>query len=382
MEQYLEELVGRNFKAPNLKVLASQVEGKTLMITGAGGSIGAELTRQLSRFNIKKLILIEHAEYNLYKIIEEMGPRKNTRSFLTSICDYNALRDIFWKHRPDFVFHAAAYKHVPLVENNQSAGILNNILGTQNLLNLCCEYGIEKFVLISTDKAVRPTNLMGATKRICELMISEYAQKFGINCCAVRFGNVAGSSGSLIPKWKEQIESRKPLTITDQRMERYFMLIPEAVGLVLKASEGAAAGQVSLLNMGEPIKIKDLAIKMIKMHGLDPKSYPIEYIGKRPGEKLCEELSLKKKNLFKGNKHFAHIDHIAFTPFTFNGKEYRDTISLVADLAFYARNQNPKSSTLVWLAIKGDFIQEQVEEEEIIAQEKLLINNILNYRLA
>ena len=210
LELDLEDIVGRNFEKPDLKALRTRTKGKTVLVTGAGGSIGSELANQLAEMELKTLILVDNSEYNLYKVNESLAHVCEENSIelvpsLANICEYTPMENLFVKHKPDFIYHAAAFKHVPLVESNPQAGIVNNIAGTQNILNLCVLHGIEKFTLISTDKAVRPTNLMGATKRVCELMMNHYANKHGLDLCAVRFGNVAGSSGSLIPKLHSQI---------------------------------------------------------------------------------------------------------------------------------------------------------------------------------
>ena len=361
----LEELVGRNFEKPDLTKLKRQLNGKTVMVTGAGGSIGSEISRQISEMNINKLILVEHSEYNLYKIAEELSCHKDKITLcLASICDQKAMRDLFWKHRPKFIYHAAAYKHVHLVESNPGAGVLNNIHGTHVLLELASEYGVENFTLVSTDKAVRPANIMGATKRICELLVNEYARNHKLNGSSVRFGNVAGSSGSLIPKLFEQITKGRPITITDKRMTRYFMLIPEAVGLVLKASEGARPGSVALLNMGKSVPIVKLAKKLLGMCGKDPETYPIEYVGIRPGEKLFEELSLDAHKLFEDGKQFTCLRNGErdFYSFSFNGRKYEQVSTVAKDLAFYAQNRSPKIVDLVWKAVAADFAEANASE--------------------
>lgn len=368
----LEKLVGRSFERPDLTELKNKLTGKTVLITGAGGSIGSEITNQIFSLGVCKLVLVESCEFNLYSIMEKIGdaalsgPNATVTGSLTNICDYEALEELFNKHRPDFVYHAAAYKHVHIVEANPNAGIMNNVVGTKNLLDVSANFGIEKFTLISTDKAVRPTNLMGATKRVCELLISDYAERYGLNCSAVRFGNVAGSSGSLIPKLFTQVQNNDPLTITDKRMTRFFMLIPEAVSLVLKASESSRPGAITLLNMGKSIAIVDMAKKVIEMSGKDPETYPITYIGKRPGEKLFEELSLSEKDLFKSGKMFADLDmgDGVFEEFHFKGKRYKSAPQLIQDMAFYAKNNSELAKELVWAAIENDFHSEAVNEEE------------------
>ncbi len=288
----VEDLLARYPKDLDKEKIASFLKDKTIMVTGAGGSIGSEITRQCEKFGAKKLILVDNSEYNLYKISEEI---KNTPTVLAmkNVVNKEAMEVLFAEHLPQIVIHAAAYKHVPLVEDNIQEGILNNIIGTKNVVDLSIQYNVEKFIMISTDKAVRPTNVMGTTKRICEL----YAQNSngqGTDIVAVRFGNVLGSSGSVIPKFKSQIEKGENITVTHPDITRYFMLIPEACELVLQAGAIGSGGEIFILDMGEPIKIVDLAQKMIDLSGRD--DIKIEYIGLRPGEKLYEELLIDESD--------------------------------------------------------------------------------------
>ena len=284
----VEDLLARHPKDLDKSKITSFIKNKTILITGAGGSIGSEIARQCKIFGAKKLILLDHSEFNLYSIVEELKEIELT-PVMQSVVNVDALRETFKLHNPQIVIHAAAYKHVPLVESNISDGILNNIVGTKNVIDLSIEYGVEKFVMISTDKAVRPTNVMGTTKRICEL----YAQNSngnGTDIVAVRFGNVLGSSGSVIPKFKSLIENGQNLCVTHPDITRYFMLIPEACELVLQAGAIGSGGEIFILDMGEPIKIVDLAQKMIDLSGRS--GIEIEFSGLRPGEKLYEELLL------------------------------------------------------------------------------------------
>jgi UDP-N-acetyl-D-glucosamine 4,6-dehydratase len=305
----VEDLLARHPKDLDKSAISAFIQNKSVLITGAGGSIGSEISRQCAHFGAKKLILLDHSEYNLYTIAEELVPY-NPALVMQSVSDKELLMHTFATHMPQIVIHAAAYKHVPLVEENITEAIRNNVLGTKNTIDCAIAHGVEKFVLISTDKAVRPTNVMGATKRICELyaqnvvslentvssentvfkengVAMEHAKK-KTEIVAVRFGNVLGSSGSVIPKFKAQIENGGPLTVTHPEITRYFMLIPEACELVLQAASIGKGGEIFILDMGEPIKIVDLAKKMIELSGKE--DIRIEFSGLRAGEKLYEEL--------------------------------------------------------------------------------------------
>ncbi|WP_323594712.1 UDP-N-acetylglucosamine 4,6-dehydratase (configuration-retaining) [Aliarcobacter butzleri] len=282
----VEDLLARYPKDLDKKQIENFIKDKIVLITGAGGSIGSEISRQCKAYGAKQLILLDHSEFNLYSILEELKG-ENVVPIMQSVRDIKALESSFEKYKPQIVIHAAAYKHVPLVEYNILEGITNNIIGTKNCIDLSIKYGAQKFVLISTDKAVRPTNVMGTTKRICELYAQNVESK-NTEIVAVRFGNVLGSSGSVIPKFKSQIENGGPITVTHPEITRYFMLIPEACELVLQAASIANGGEIFILDMGEPIKIVDLAKKMIELSGRS--DINIEFCGLRLGEKLYEEL--------------------------------------------------------------------------------------------
>ncbi len=287
----IEDLLARKPKDLDTKAIEEFIKGKVILITGAGGSIGSEIVRQCVKYNAKKLILVDNSEFNLYKITEEITNFPIV-PLMISVTDKELMEKCFKKYKPQIVIHAAAYKHVHLVEHNIEPAIKNNIIGTQTCIDLAVKYNAEKFVLISTDKAVRPTNVMGATKRVCEL----YAQNTKSKSCeivSVRFGNVLGSSGSVIPKFKKQIENNEPITVTHPEITRYFMLIPEACQLVLQAAAIAKENEIFILDMGKPVKIVDLAKKMLKIYGKD---LPIKYIGLRPGEKLYEELLIDESD--------------------------------------------------------------------------------------
>ena len=290
----VEDLLARHPKDLDKQKIEKFIKDKTILVTGAGGSIGSEICRQSERFGASKLILLDHSEYNLYSILEELHSIE-TIPVMQSVTDLKLLDETFSKHRPDIVIHAAAYKHVPLVEANMHEGVYNNIIGTKNCIDMAIKYSVSKFVLISTDKAVRPTNVMGATKRVCEL----YAQNIPpqeTEIVAVRFGNVLGSSGSVIPKFKAQIASGEDITVTHPDITRYFMLIPEACELVLQSGAIGRGGEIFILDMGEPIKIVDLARKMIELSGRD--DIDIKFTGLRAGEKLYEELLIDSSDTY------------------------------------------------------------------------------------
>lgn len=282
----VEDLLARHPKDLDKTAIKKFIGGKKVLITGAGGSIGSEISRQCVEFGASELILLDHSEFNLYQIAEELCSFK-PKLVMHSVSNMEFLDKTFEKYKPDIVIHAAAYKHVPLVEDNIGEAIINNVIGTKNAIDCAIKYNVKKFVLISTDKAVRPTNVMGTTKRICELYLQN-VQTNNTEVVAVRFGNVLGSSGSVIPKFKSQIEQGKNITVTHPDITRYFMLIPEACELVLQAASIGEGGEIFILDMGEPIKIVDLARKMIELSGRD--EIQIEFSGLRPGEKLYEEL--------------------------------------------------------------------------------------------
>ena len=289
----IEDLLARKPKDLDRISIANFIVGKKVMITGAGGSIGSELSRQVADFGASEIILLDHSEYNLYQISEELKDA-NIISIMRSVKDIDALEEVFKRYQPEVVIHAAAYKHVPLCEENIQSAIENNIFGSKNVIDLSVKYDVKKLVLISTDKAVRPTNVMGTTKRICELYAHAVPSK-ETEIVAVRFGNVLGSSGSVIPKFKAQIEKGEDITVTHPEITRYFMMIPEACQLVLQAASIAKGGELFILDMGEPIKIVDLAKKMIELSGRE--DIKIQFTGLRAGEKLYEELLIEDTDL-------------------------------------------------------------------------------------
>jgi len=288
----VEDLLARHPKDLDKNKISEFINNKTVLVTGAGGSIGSEIVRQCIKFKASKVILLDHSEFNLYQIEQEVN-RINIIPVMQSVVNRNDVKNTFKKYHPNIVIHAAAYKHVPLVEANISEAIHNNIIGTKNIIDIAIEYKVEKVVLISTDKAVRPTNIMGTTKRICELY-AQNVKTHSTDIVAVRFGNVLGSSGSVIPKFKSQIEKGENITVTHPDITRYFMLIHEACELVLQAGAIARGREIFILDMGKPIKIVDLAKRMIELSG--KKNINIEFIGLRPGEKLYEELLIDDSN--------------------------------------------------------------------------------------
>lgn len=300
----ISDLLGREQVGTNLDEIMGYIEGKTVLVTGGGGSIGSELCRQIALHNPNSLIIVDIYENNAYDIEQELRrhhPNLNLLVLIASIRDRVKVRDIFQKYRPQIVFNAAAHKHVPLMETSPNEAVKNNVFGTLNVAQIADEFAVETFVQISTDKAVNPTNIMGATKRICEMIIQTIGKSSkNTKFVAVRFGNVLGSNGSVIPLFKKQIEEGGPVTVTHKDIIRYFMTIPEAVSLVLQAGAYAKGGQIFVLDMGEPVKIYDLAYNLIKLSGFEPNvDIEIKCTGLRPGEKLFEERLMAEEGLQK-----------------------------------------------------------------------------------
>ncbi|MGL4607778.1 MAG: polysaccharide biosynthesis protein [Eubacteriaceae bacterium] len=295
----IEDLLNRDEVVLNKDEISNFIKGKTILVTGGSGSIGSELCRQIIRFSPKEMIVVDIYENTLYYLELELQRYLKTKGSdiplhfeIGSIRDEERVDEIFKAYQPQIVFHAAAHKHVPLMEKTPKEAVKNNVFGTKNLLDASVTYGVEKFVQISTDKAVKPTNVMGTTKRICEIMIQAYNRREGTDFVAVRFGNVLGSNGSVIPIFKEQIQNGGPVMVTHKNIERFFMTIPEATQLVLQAGSIASGGEIFVLDMGKPVKILDLAEKMVLLSGLEPYTdINIVFTGLRPGEKLYEELS-------------------------------------------------------------------------------------------
>ena len=306
-----QDLLGREPIQVNVDEIMGYVSGKVVLVTGGGGSIGSELCRQIARANPKQLIIFDIYENNAYEIQMELKrnhPELNLEVLIGSVRNTNRVNWLMEHYRPDLVFHAAAHKHVPLMEDSPNEAIKNNVLGTYKLAKAAAAYGVKRFVLISTDKAVNPTNIMGASKRLCEMVVQMMNRQSDTEFVAVRFGNVLGSNGSVIPLFKKQIEAGGPVTVTHPDIIRYFMTIPEAVSLVLQAGAYAKGGEIFVLDMGEPVKIDTMARNMIRLSGLEPDvDIQIVYTGLRPGEKLYEELLMKEEGLQETANRQIHI---------------------------------------------------------------------------
>ena len=309
----IEDLLAREAIEVNMDEIMGYVSGKTVLVTGGGGSIGSELCRQLAARDPKKLIIFDIYENNAYAIQQELlreYPQLDLLVLIGSVRDRARVELVFETYHPQIVYHAAAHKHVPLMETSPNESIKNNVFGTRNVAAAADAYGAESFILISTDKAVNPTNIMGASKRICEMVVCNYAAKSKTKFACVRFGNVLGSNGSVIPLFRKQIEMGGPVTVTHKDIIRYFMTIPEAVSLVLQAGSYAKKGEIFVLDMGEPVRIDDLARNMIRLSGFKPDvDIMVEYTGLRPGEKLYEELLLSEEGLEKTPNNLIFIGH-------------------------------------------------------------------------
>ena len=313
-----EQLLFRRERSVLDTTALSFYKDKVVLITGGGGSIGSEIARQVAECGPKRLVILDVYENNAYdlqqELIEKHGDTLDLAVEIGSVRDEARLDAIFSYHRPEVVFHAAAHKHVPLMERSGSEAVKNNCFGTYNTANVAEKYGAEKFILISTDKAVNPTSVMGASKRVCE-MIVECRRDSNTAFSAVRFGNVLGSNGSVIPLFKRQIAAGGPVTVTDKRMLRYFMTIPEAAGLVMQAGAKAVSGELFVLDMGQPVSIYELALSMIRLAGLEPYvDIDVKETGLRPGEKLCEDLLISTENLTKTENDMIFIEQdVAYT---------------------------------------------------------------------
>ena len=307
----IEDLLGRETIKLDNKNIKELIHNKVVLVTGGGGSIGSELCRQIIRFEPERLVIVDIYENNLYDIEQELKynyPNAKIDAIVASVRDKDRLNEIFNEFKPYLVFHAAAHKHIPLMETSPLEAIKNNVFGTYNVVNCADEYNVKRFVLISSDKAVNPTNIMGATKRLCEMIIQAKNKVSNTEYVAVRFGNVLGSNGSVVPLFKKQIAHGGPVTVTHKDITRFFMTIPEAVSLVLQAMSGAKGGEIFVLDMGEPVKIYDMAKKLIKLSGLEPNvDIPIKVTGLRPGEKLYEEILMQEEGLTETKHDKIHI---------------------------------------------------------------------------
>lgn len=318
----IEDLLGRETVKIDLDEVAAYITGKTVLVTGGGGSIGSELCRQAAAQRPERLIIFDIYENNAYDIQMELRrthPELDLVVLIGSVRDRARVMQVFYRYRPDLVCHAAAHKHVPLMETSPFEAIKNNVFGTYNVAQAADRFGTQRFILISTDKAVNPTNVMGASKRLCEMIVQMINDRSATEYVAVRFGNVLGSAGSVIPLFRKQIRSGGPVTVTDKRVIRYFMTIPEAVQLIFQAGAYARGGEIFVLDMGEPVRIDDLARNMIRLSGFEPDvDIPIVYTGLRPGEKLYEELLLSGEGMQKTKNDLIYIGHeIAFDPAAF-----------------------------------------------------------------
>ena len=336
-----EDFLGRKEIVVDLKEISKSLCNKVILVTGGGGSIGSELCRQIAKCQPEELIIFDIYENNAYDIEQELlrnYPKMNLKTIIGSVRDYARVESIFKEYHPEYVFHAAAHKHVPLMEASPNEAIKNNCLGTLNVVKLADIYKVKKFVLISSDKAVRPTNVMGATKRICEMIIQTYNKKSKTDYVAVRFGNVLGSNGSVIPLFLKQIEEGGPVTVTHKDITRFFMTIPEAVSLILQAFVYAEGGEIFVLDMGKPIKIYDLAKKIIRFKGYEPfTEMPIKITGLRPGEKLYEELLMDEEGLKETPNKLIHIGK----PIEMNEKKFLNDLEKLIEYS-YKNNKDIK----------------------------------------
>lgn len=336
----IEDLLGRDSVKLDNENIEELIQNKVVLVTGGGGSIGSELCRQIAKYNPEKLVIVDIYENNLYSIEQELRfnyPELKLEAIVASIRDKKRLNEIFEEFRPYLVFHAAAHKHVPLMETSPLEAIKNNVFGTYNVVNCADEYDVKRFILISTDKAVNPTNIMGATKRLCEMIIQTKNKVSKTEYAAVRFGNVLGSNGSVIPLFKKQISQGGPVTVTHKDITRFFMTIPEAVSLVLQAMTYAKGGEIFVLDMGEPVKIYDMAVKLIQLSGYEPNvNMQIKITGLRPGEKLYEEILMNEEGL-EATKHDKI--HVA-EPLNMTIEEMEEKLEVLRNLLKNSNNED------------------------------------------
>ena len=360
----IEDLLGREPVHLDNKNINSLIKNKTVLVTGGGGSIGSELCRQIVKYDPKRLVILDIYENNLYDIEMELRaeyPKLNLEAIVASVRDKARLNNVFETYKPEIVFHAAAHKHVPLMEKSPLEAIHNNVFGTYNVVNCADEYGVEKFVLISTDKAVNPTNIMGASKRVCEMIVQAKNKVSKTEYVAVRFGNVLGSNGSVIPLFKKQIERGGPVTVTHKDITRFFMTIPEAVQLILQAVTYAKGGEIFVLDMGEPVKIYDLAVSLIKLLGYEPNvDIPIEITGLRPGEKLYEEILMSEEGL-TSTKH----DKIFISkPMHMEMTELEEKLKLLKELEYNEKYSNENIKNVMKEVVTTYREPEEVNKEK------------------
>ena len=360
----IEDLLGRDPVHLDNKNINSLIKNKTVLVTGGGGSIGSELCRQIVKYDPKRLVILDIYENNLYDIEMELRaeyPKLNLEAIVASVRDKARLNNVFETYKPEIVFHAAAHKHVPLMEKSPLEAIHNNVFGTYNVVNCADEYGVEKFVLISTDKAVNPTNIMGASKRVCEMIVQAKNKVSETEYVAVRFGNVLGSNGSVIPLFKKQIERGGPVTVTHKDITRFFMTIPEAVQLILQAVTYAKGGEIFVLDMGEPVKIYDLAVSLIKLLGYEPNvDIPIEITGLRPGEKLYEEILMSEEGL-TSTKH----DKIFISkPMHMEMTELEEKLNILKELEYNEKYSNENIKNVMKEVVPTYREPEEVNKEK------------------
>ena len=369
----IEDLLGRDTIKLDNKNITDLIKGKNVLVTGGGGSIGAELCRQIMKYNPAKLIIFDIYENNLYDIQMELDahyPKTKIEAIVGSVRDKERLRKVFEKYSPKLVFHAAAHKHVPLMEVSPLEAIKNNVLGTQNVADCADKFGTKRFILISTDKAVNPTNIMGASKRMCEMVIQAKNKTSKTEYAAVRFGNVLGSNGSVVPLFKKQIKEGGPVTVTHKDITRFFMTIPEAVGLVLQAMTYAQGGEVFVLDMGEPVKIYDLAVSLIKLSGLQPDiDIPIEITGLRPGEKLYEELLMSEEGL----EHTKHNKIFVAEPLDIPAEEVNKRVEMLREFVQTENHTMEEIKKVVKKAVPT-FVEAEEKNKKIIVSPMALTN--------
>lgn len=380
----IEDLLGRDSVKLDNENIGQLIENKVVLVTGGGGSIGSELCRQIIKYNPEKLVIVDIYENNLYDIEQELrfnNPNANIFAIVASVRDKKRLNEIFEEHKPYLVFHAAAHKHVPLMEVSPLEAIKNNVFGTYNVVNCADEYNTKRFILISTDKAVNPTNIMGATKRLCEMIVQAKNKVSKTEYAAVRFGNVLGSNGSVIPLFKKQIASGGPVTVTHKEITRFFMTIPEAVSLVLQAMTYAKGGEIFVLDMGEPVKIYDMAEKLIRLSGFEPNvTMQIKVTGLRPGEKLYEEILMSEEGLETTEHNKIHIAK----PLNITMEEIEEKLEVLNSLIKNVNNEdkgiikNAMSNIVPTYKKESESNQEKIQETPLAEKNGNIAKDIID----